>query len=263
MFPKPSYCQTVLVVLFCSPATIFAANNSEGQSLGQAANDPTASLMSFQIQYINVGDYHLLDNQHGNTILLRSAIPFKTGDLKHIARATLPIITDSPSGKSGVGDLVLFDLMVSDQSWGRWGAGAVLLAPTAGKEELGSDKWAVGPALGFMARNKKLMWGIFKQNLFSFAGDDKRPDVDVSIVQPIVNYSLPNKWSVSLSDMSITYDWNRSGWSALPLGFKLSKLHKFSNFPVQFSGSYEYNFADDVVSPQWTINLTAKFLFPL
>jgi hypothetical protein len=33
--------------------------------------------------------------------------------------------------------------------------------------------------------------------------------------------------------------------------------------PVQFSGAYEYNFADDEVAPEWTINFTVKFLFPL
>jgi hypothetical protein len=32
---------------------------------------------------------------------------------------------------------------------------------------------------------------------------------------------------------------------------------------VQFSGAYEYNFADDFVAPQWAINFTVKFLFPI
>ena len=70
-----------------------------GQSLEQAASDPTASLMSVQIQDVYTGGYHTLDGEDGNPILLRSAIPFKTGPLNHIARATLPIVTHSPSGK--------------------------------------------------------------------------------------------------------------------------------------------------------------------
>lgn len=251
----------VLVVMFCAPA--IAQESTSGQSLDQAANDPTASLMSFQIQNLYVGDYHLLDDEHGNTILLRSAVPFKTGSVKHIARGTLPLITSSPSDKSGMGDLVLFDLIVFDESWGRWGMGPVLLAPTASEEELGSEKWAAGPAVGFVAHNQKLMWGLFNQNLFSFAGDNDRTDVDVSIIQPILHYGLPNKWSVGFSDMSTTYDWEANKWTALPLGLSISKLHKFGFQPVQFSGSYEYNFADDVVSPEWTINFTMKLLFPI
>ena len=33
----------------------------------------------------------------------------------------------------------------------------------------------------------KLIFGIFNQNIFTIAGDDARPDVNVSIIQPIVN----------------------------------------------------------------------------
>ena len=51
----------------------------EGHSLDQAANDPTASLMSVQIQDIYAGNYNKLDGENGNTVLLRSAVPFEVG----------------------------------------------------------------------------------------------------------------------------------------------------------------------------------------
>ena len=234
-----------------------------GQTLEQAANDPTASLMSVQIQNVYAGNYHNLDDEDGNTILLRSAIPFKTGPLNHIARATLPFITDSPSDENGLSDLVLFDLIVFNESWGRWGIGPVILFPTATSDELGAEKWAAGPAAGFVARSEQLMMGIFTQNLFSFAGDDDREDVNLSIIQPILNYSLPDHWSIGVSEMNFTYDWEKDDWIALPLGLKLSKMVKFGSLPVQFSGFYEYNFADDYVSPEWVINFSLKFLFPV
>ncbi len=234
-----------------------------GQSLEQAASDPTASLMAVQVQNIYAGSYNVLNDESSNTILLRAAVPFAVGDLQNIARVTVPIVTDSPSGQSGLGDLVLFDLVKFEKSWGRWGIGPVLLMPTATDDALGAGKWAAGPALGFVARSHRLMWGAFNQNLFSFAGDGKRQDVDVSIVQPIVNYSLPDKWSIGTSEMNITYDWNEDDWTALPLGVRLAKLVKIGKLPVQFSGAYEYNFADAYVGPKWTMNLTVKFLFPI
>ena len=88
------------------------------QSLEQKANDPIASLMSVQIQNLYSGDYHNLDNASSDTVLLRSAVPFKTGCLNHIARATLPIVAHSLSDDSGLGDMVLFDLVVFNQTWG-------------------------------------------------------------------------------------------------------------------------------------------------
>jgi hypothetical protein len=107
------------------------------------------------------------------------------------------------------------------------------------------------------------MWGLFNQNLVSFAGNDGRDEVKLSILQPIVNYSLPRKWSVGTSEMNATYDWDKGVWTSLPLGIKLSKLTKAGTLPVQLSGSYEYNFADAVVAPEWPVNLTLKFLFPI
>jgi len=115
----------------------------------------------------------------------------------------------------------------------------------------------------YVTRQPKLLWGLFNQNLFSFAGNGDREEVNISILQPIVNYSLPYNWSLGSSEMNATYDWEKGAWTNLPLGAKLSKLHKFGAQPVQFSGSYEYNFADDYVTPEWIVNFTVKFLFPL
>lgn len=115
-----------MYVTFCLllvvPASLPAAEKlHDGQSLNQAANDPTASLMNIQLQNLYNGAYHNLDDESGNTVLIRTAVPFKTGSLKHIARATLPIVTDSPAEENGFSDLTIFDLIAFDKPWGRWG----------------------------------------------------------------------------------------------------------------------------------------------
>ncbi len=101
------------------------------------------------------------------------------------------------------------------------------------------------------------------QKLFPSAGDEQREEVKLAILQPIVNYSLPDKWSISLSEMNVTYDWVKSAWTVLPLGIKLAKLVKFGNLQVQFSGADEYNFLDDFAAPRWAVNFTVKFFFPI
>jgi len=217
--------------------------------------------MSVQIQDVYAGAYHQLDDESGNTVLLRSAVPFQFGGMNNIARVTLPVVTDSPSGESGVGDVAVFDLIVFNADWGRWGIGPVMLLPS-GEDGLSAEQWAIGPAVGFTVSQPGFLWGVFNQNLFSFAGDGMQ-DVNVSTIQPIFNYSLPDKWSVGTSDMTLVYDWDRHDWTALPLGVKLAKLVKFDQLPVQFVGSYEHNFADDYVAPEWTFNFTVKFLFPI
>ena len=237
-----------------------AAAEETKQSLDQAASDPTASLMAFQIQNLYSGDYYNINGESSNSLLLRSAIPFQAFGVNNIARMSLPVVTHGPNG-SGVGDMTVFNLAAFNEFWGRWGAGAVMLVPV-GANGLSADKWALGPALGFSARQPGLLWGAFNQNLFSFAGSGQR-DVRVSILQPILNVSLLDKWSIGASEMNLTYDWERGAWSALPLGIKLAKLTHFGDLPVQLAGSYEYNFVNDYVAPKWTLNFTVKFLFPL
>lgn len=104
---------------------------------------------------------------------------------------------------------------------------------------------------------------MFNQNIFTVAGEGDRADVNLSVIQPIVNKSLGNGWSVGASEMNVVYDWEKDDWTSLPVGIKLAKMHKFGELPVQFNVQYEYNFADDDIgSPKQTLRVTAKFIFP-
>jgi hypothetical protein len=236
--------------------------DAQGQSLAQAAEDPTASLMNVQVGDWYTSDFHNLSGEDANTVILRSALPLQVGKQSHIMRITLPFITDSPFIDSGLSDTTIFDLMTFDKSWGRWGVGAVALLPTGG-EERGAEKWGLGPALGFTARSETFLWGLFNQNIFTVAGEDDRDDINVSVLQPILSIALGNGWSTGVSEMAITYDWENSEWTSLPLGFKLAKLTRFGKLPVQFNFQYEYNFADDsVASPENLFRFTVKFIFP-
>ena len=232
-----------------------------GQSLGQAASDPTASLMSFQINDWYTAKFHGLDDETANQLVFRAVIPFSTGGFDHIFRATVPFITDHPVADSGLSDSTIFDLVVFDEDWGRWGVGAVALLPTGG-EASGAEKWGLGPALGFTVRSPGLLWGVFNQNVFTVAGDDDREDVNISIFQPILSHRLGAGWSVGVSDMNLTYDWEGGRFSSLPLGAKVSKLLRLAGSPVQFSAQYEHDFADDEIGPADTFRFTIKFLVP-
>jgi hypothetical protein len=196
-----------------------------------------------------------------NTVVFRPVIPFKLGDTNNILRITAPIITSNPVLDSGLSDLTIFNLVVFNEPWGRWGVGPVALIPTGGAYR-GAEKWAIGPAIGFTAMQDKLLWGLFNQNLFSFAGDSDRQNVNLSILQPILFYGLGDGWSIGNSEMSITYDWEASRFSSLPLGIKIGKLVKVGTQPLQFSLQYEHDFANDAIGPANTIQFNLKILFP-
>jgi hypothetical protein len=69
--------------------------------------------MNVQVQDVYTGGYHNLKGESSTAVLLRSAVPFKIGNRDNIVRATLPIITESPSGESGLSNGTVFTLFES------------------------------------------------------------------------------------------------------------------------------------------------------
>ena len=102
------------------PARAQAAPGND--ELAAQATDPTASLMSFQLNDWYTANFHGLDDSL-NQVVFRAAIPFALGDTRHIFRVTQPYVTSSPSGATGFADTTIFDLVVFNQPWGRWGVG--------------------------------------------------------------------------------------------------------------------------------------------
>ncbi|KAE9629935.1 hypothetical protein [Parasedimentitalea maritima] len=250
-------------LLFCmvfATSTIAQEAGRNDQSLEDAASDPTASLMSFQLQNFYTSNIHN-SAASSNSVQFRAAVPFRLWSLNHIFRATLPYATETAAGRSGFGDITVFDLVTFDRTWGRFGVGGVALLPT-GKTGLSAEKWAVGPAAGFVAQRPWGLLGLFNQNLFTVAGESGQPDVNISTLQPILSVPIGNGWSVGASDMTFVYDWEQNRFSSLPLGVKVAKLTSLGGKTVQWQLSYERNFYDTGNGPKDTIGLTGKLLLP-
>lgn len=116
--------------------------------------------------------------------------------------------------------------------------------------------------VAFIARPEWGLWGMFCQNILTIAGDDDCPDINISTLQPIINVSLQNGWSVGTSEMTFTYDWDRTEMVSIPVGVTVSKQTKLAGRPVQWQLSHERNLYDSGVAPKETIGLTAKLLVP-
>ena len=257
---------SLLYAAILSSSVLYAEGHDE---LSQKANDPTASLMAVQIADWYTEDYYNgLAGESSNTVVLRAAYPYRWGEFNHIARVTQPIATDTPSGDTGLTDMTLFDMVVTGESWGRWGVGLVGSIPLDSENK----QWTLGPAFGFVnnTMTKGLNLGIFNQNLFRIAGDDDRPYTQISSLQPIVNYSMGGGWNIGTGEIQYLYDWESSQWVSLPIAFQVGKLVKFGKLPVIFSAQYEHDFADEVdignglfapISKN-TLRFTAKLLFP-
>ena len=185
-------------------------------------------------------------------ISFRPVIPFQAFGASHILRLTLPYQLDG-RGEDGLGDVSVFDLVVFNKPWGRWGVGAV--ATLAGSDNA-PDRSAIGPAIGGVYQySKRLNLGLFNQNVF--AGDTA-----VSQLQPIIAWQLGNGWSLSGGDLQYVYDWKGGRWVSVPIGFQVAKVTRLAGQAVKLAVNPQYNLKDDAGLEEWSVAFTFGLLVP-
>ena len=237
-FSLSSRARAGLFHLFVLGAVLAVAGESASaqtaEELSVEATDPTASL--FQLNLI--GDitpgYNGAD-ESGFALRFQPVIPFQAWGWNNILRIQAPYQT-SGLGPEGLNEITIFDLVLVDEAWGRWGVGPVLqLAEGASGRDA---QFGIGPALGGVyGVNPDLNVGLFNQNLF---GDD----LAVSSFQPIVAYQLGNGWALATGDLQFVFDWHDGRWAQVPLGFQLGVVRPILGQPMRFFVNPQWNLVD-------------------
>lgn len=255
-------CPHLLLWVLALAARAGAADEAvSADELAAQATDPTAALMSFQLNNWYTASFHDTGGS-ANQLVFRSAIPFSLAGRQHIFRITAPWVTSSPSGANGLADITVFDLMTFDQPWGRWGVGVSGTLPT-GAKGLTLDKWTAGPAVGFVnSSNSKYNWGLFAQSFFSFAGDSEANDVGLVNIQPIFSYRLGKGRSVSLGNSAFVYDTERNRWSSLVLGLNYGQVVAIGGHRWRPNFEIDYDFKDDTGNAEWILRIGLVLLVP-
>ena len=174
--------------------------------------------------------------------------------------------TPNPGRVSGFGDTSLLDIIISPaHTWGIWGAGAVLVIPTAEHDELGDGKWELGPAATFMFYGvKNWQMGLVFQNPVSIAGDSDRDNINQLQIQPVINYLYKNKWYFGAGDFNMTIDWENDQEITLPLAFQVGRILQLGKYKYNISAEYEWTATapKDAQIPEWGIRLGFVWLYP-
>ena len=211
-------------------------------------------------------------------INLQPVIPINFGKWNLINRTILPLI-DAPgaiAGRPGNPDPVPGDkvfglgdinhsVFLSPAQPGKliWGVGPIVTFPTASDDAIGSGKWSAGPTAVFLTQPKPWSLGLLIANIWSFAGDSDRGDVNQLIFQPFVNYNLQSGWYLTSSPIW-TSNWNADSserWT-IGLGGGFGKLFKIGNQPINAKVQAFYNVEKPTLAPDWSTVFTLQFVFP-
>ncbi len=180
-------------------------------------------------------------------------IPFRAWKQSNLLRVTVGYDVAGPGGR-GLDSVSIFDLIVFNQKWGRWGVGPLVqFLPNRGP---GKDTALAGPAVGFVARKGKWNLGLFNQNLF---GQNTR----FSSLQPIIAYVMGGGWSLASGDAQWGIDWSHPQLVSVPIGVQLAKVMKLGGQPVRLFVNPEYNAMNIFGAPHWSVRFGFVILAPM
>lgn len=266
-----SMLRLILVVLVLSRALAALA----GDDLRAKTQNPVGNLIS--VPFENSIDFGA-PNGSAYFLNIQPVIPVKVGNWNLINRVIVPLIyaggeiegsPNLPSGGSGddvfgLGD-INYSVFVSPADAGKviWGIGPSITLRTATADQIGSGKWSMGPTAVLLTQPQPWTLGLLARNLWSFAGDSDRTDVNQMLLQPFVNYNLSQGWYLT-TDPAVTANWEgESGrrWT-VPIGGGLGRLFAIGSQPINLKGQAFYNAVRAKNAPDWALKFTIQLLFP-
>ncbi len=186
-----------------------------------------------------------------------------------ITRVITPVIfqndvAGSSGSQLGLGDMVpTFFLSPSAPTASGiiWGAGPVLLLPTATHDMLGGRRFGLGPSAVVLKQDGPWTVGALVNHIWSVAGDDDRPDVNSTFLQPFISYSTKTAASFAVA-MEATQDANAGTWS-VPVNANASQVLKLGSQVISIGGGLRYWMESPSGGPSGIgFRGTLTFMFP-
>ncbi len=174
--------------------------DQNAEALAKQLSNRVASLISVPFQFNYDGNIGPGENGNRAYVNIQPVIPIGLGDdWNVISRTILPVtwqddIFPVAGSQFGLGDTTqnlflspvkpAFDAII-------WGVGPAFLLPTATDDLLGANKWGAGPTAVALTQSGPWTIGMLANHIWSFAGDDNRPDVANTFLQPFLSYTTP------------------------------------------------------------------------
>ena len=271
----PIFLFTALILGIVSRHSV--AEEKTAADLAAAAQNPIANMISLPFQnntYFGVTE----GDEIANALNVQPVIPLNVGEWNIITRAIIPVISvpdptdgledlpnhEDPGSAFGLGD-INFSAFFSPAKTGKliWGVGPTITVPSATSDETGSGKWSAGPSAVALITPKPWVVGALVRNIWSFAGESDRKDVNQLLIQPFVNYNLPEGWYLTSSPV-ITANWEENSddrWT-VPVGGGFGKIFRIGKQPMNAQAQAFYYADAPRLGPDWAFRFQLQFLFP-
>lgn len=246
-----------------------APASNDAAALALKLANPVAALISVPLQFNYDADIGPARDGERFTLNIQPVIPLKlNADWNLVSRTILPVISQNnifPGAGSqfGLGDTVQSLFLTPAKAGGLiWGAGGVLLVPTATDSLLGGGKWGVGPTGVVLKQMGPWTVGGLVNHIWSFAGDGGRNDISATFLNPFFSHTSKSAFTYGAS-ADITYDWNSDN-VVIPVTVSASQLTKIGGQLVTLGAGLRYYMATTEFSPHgFAGRVSATLLFPV
>jgi hypothetical protein len=182
---------------------------------------------------------------------------------------TLPTGLDPFGRTTGFGDMAYVGL-VGPKHLPKVAGGKVILAagptfifPTASETILGQGKWQAGPSLAVGLITEHWRLGLFPQQWWSFAGDERRRSVNQMNVQYFLYYAPTPAWEIGMAP-NLFVNWDASGGNQLtfPVGLGVHHVFNIGQLPVSLGLEVAYSVIhpNDLPGSRWDVRI---YLMPV
>jgi len=286
-------CLLVLAPTFADaqqPAPAKPAPSDDSEELAKKLSNPISDLVSVPFQFNfrqKVGPLEL-----SQFILnIQPVVPFTLNkNWNMIARVIVPFIGQPPlfvdrsaaahhderasridaasflfdGAASGVGDITASLFFSPKTTSGfTWGVGPAFVLPASYQPTIGSGHWSIGPTAVALQQTGPWTIGVLWNQVWSFAGDPRREDVNQMFLQPFLAYQANKTLTLTLQSETIG-DWearDSDRWT-VPINLLVSKLSKLGLIPASFQLGVGSFVAHPDIGPSWQIRAAVILLLP-
>jgi len=243
------------------------ATETDGAELAKKLNNPISDLFSVPFQF-NWENGIGTPDQTRYILNIQPVMPFKLDDeVNMIVRVIAPIVSQPPIaggvGASGVSDVLASFFLSPSKGSITWGIGPAVSVPSTSVPALGTEKWSAGPTGVVLKQHGGWTYGALVNQIWSFAGNPNRANVNQMFLQPFVAYTTQNLWTIT-GQSETTADWQvdtPNRWN-VPINVLAAKLATFGTFPAsyQFGGGYFVVKPDNGAT--WKVRAAITILLP-
>lgn len=218
----------VLIVLVLSLFGVSLQPKSQ-HDLRDELDNPVFPSQVLSLEYSSFPNYGSDDrNQDFFYLKQRYYSPMNSWTMVHQLQLSLvdqPLL-DEDKSIFGLGDFTYRGYFTPVKSGNlKWGFGPAFQVPTGTDPNTSTKKWSAGPTLAVVYQSEGLSLGGNVWQLWSFAGESDKPDVNVTFADPIVKLNIGKKTTVGLLD-TIKVDWTREPkdrWT-IPVGLEVGQF---------------------------------------